>query len=62
MVHRFRDRGLVEHRARHGFRFELEYEPRFLLRDPSLAELQSRKTTIIGTGAFGALVIREWRF
>jgi len=41
----------------HGYRLETSFEPRFVLREPSLA-LQQPTTTIV----FGLFLIREWRF
>nr|MBA3889576.1 hypothetical protein [Gemmatimonadaceae bacterium] len=51
----------IEHRTPKGFRVEASYRPRFLLRDPTLSELE-RGTPVSGVGALGALLIREWRF
>ena len=51
----------IEHRTAKGFRIEGSYSPRFLLRDPTLAE-QEKGTPLSGVGALGALLIREWRF
>jgi len=41
----------------HGYRLETSFEPRFVLREPSLA-LQQPTTTSV----FGLFLIREWRF
>ena len=51
----------LERRTPNGYRIELSYRPRFILQDPTLSE-QERGTPIAGTGALGALLIREWRF
>ena len=49
----------VQHRfgGLHGYRLETSFEPRFLLREPSLA-LQEPVTTSV----LGLFLIREWRF
>lgn len=47
----------VEHRAAKGWRFEARYEPRYLLKTPSL----SPQLPIV-TSSFGAVLAREWRF
>ncbi|MDQ6770192.1 MAG: translocation/assembly module TamB domain-containing protein, partial [Gemmatimonadota bacterium] len=41
-----------------GYRLETGLETRYLLREPSLSSLQN----ILTTSAFGAFLIREWRF
>jgi hypothetical protein len=41
-----------------GYRLETGLETRYLLREPSL----SRDQNILTTSAFGAFLIREWRF
>jgi hypothetical protein len=47
----------VEHRAAKGWRFEARYEPRYLLKTPSL----SPQLPIV-TSSFGMVLAREWRF
>jgi hypothetical protein len=50
---------LLQHRfgGTKGYRLETSFEPRFLLREPSLA-LQTPSTTSV----LGMFLIREWRF
>jgi translocation and assembly module TamB len=53
----------LEHRTPKGYRIETSFEPRFLLRPPTLA--QSREPCsrqITGTSAFTLFLFREWRF
>lgn len=50
----------LEHRIPNGFRLDLSYRPRFLLRDPTLRE--QNRPPLTGVGALGALLAREWRF
>jgi hypothetical protein len=50
LVHRFGGTG--------GYRLETGLDTRYLLQDPSLALNQNVATT----SAFGAFLIREWRF
>lgn len=50
----------IEHRTGKGFRLEMFYRPRFLLRDPTLREQD--RTPVTGVGSFGTLLVREWRF
>ena len=50
----------IEHRTAKGFRLELFYRPRFLLRDPTLRKQDESQVT--GVGSFGTLLMREWRF
>jgi hypothetical protein len=45
------------HRTPKGFRFEASWEPRLLLREPTLAEQRS-----LTKRAFALFIIREWRF
>jgi translocation and assembly module TamB len=45
------------HRAPKGYRVELAWEPRILLRAPTLSEQRS-----ITRRSFGFLILREWRF
>jgi hypothetical protein len=53
----------LEHRTGAGYRIETSFEPRFLLRPPTLALTEeSCSRQITGTGAFGLFVFREWRF
>ena len=54
----------VEHRTGAGYRIETSFQPRFLLRPPTLAQGDecSLQRQISGTGAFGLFVFREWRF
>jgi hypothetical protein len=53
----------LEHRTSKGYRIETSFEPRFLLRPPTLAQTsESCSKQITGTGAFGLFVFREWRF
>ncbi|MGI8402197.1 MAG: hypothetical protein ACR2NS_11445, partial [Gemmatimonadaceae bacterium] len=41
-----------------GYRLETGVDTRYLLREPTL----SRDQNIVTTSAFGAFLIREWRF
>lgn len=50
LVHRFSDKG--------GYRVEASFEPRYLLRQPSLSPDQNPTTT----SAFGLFLVREWRY
>jgi translocation and assembly module TamB len=53
----------LEHRTSKGYRIETSFEPRFLLKPPTLAQDQDQcSKQITGTGAFGLFVFREWRF
>jgi translocation and assembly module TamB len=53
----------LEHRTSTGYRIETSFEPRFLLRPPTLAQTEENcSKQITGTGAFGLFVFREWRF
>jgi translocation and assembly module TamB len=45
------------HRSPGGYRFEMTWEPRLLLREPTLSEQHS-----VTKRAFGLFLIREWRF
>jgi hypothetical protein len=47
----------AQYRTPKGWRFEGSVEPRYLLQPPSLALQEVRPVT-----AFGAFIIREWRF
>jgi translocation and assembly module TamB len=47
----------ITHRTAKGYRFETGYTPRYILETPTLAGQRA-----LGTGQFGAFVIREWRF
>lgn len=46
-----------EQRAGAGWRYEASYEPRFLLRQPTLEAQEAR-----GTNALGVFIVREWKF
>jgi translocation and assembly module TamB len=48
----------IQRRTGKGFRVEASFEPRYLLKAPTL-EINQR---IAGTAVFGAFHIREWRF
>jgi translocation and assembly module TamB len=53
----------LEHRTPKGYRIETSFEPRFLLKVPTLAETRDEcARQITGTGAFGLFLFREWRF
>jgi autotransporter translocation and assembly factor TamB len=54
----------LEHRTPRGYRIETSFEPRFLLKPPTLAQDTDNcaNDQISGTGAFGLFVFREWRF
>jgi translocation and assembly module TamB len=53
----------LEHRTPAGYRIETSFEPRFLLKPPTLAqERDNCAKQITGTSAFGLFVFREWRF
>ncbi|MDQ3950808.1 MAG: translocation/assembly module TamB, partial [Gemmatimonadota bacterium] len=53
----------LEHRTSAGYRIETSFEPRFLLRPPTLAQTRDKcSQQITGTSAFGLFVFREWRF
>jgi translocation and assembly module TamB len=54
----------LEHRTGAGYRIETSFEPRFLLRPPTLAQSRDESCSkqITGTSAFGLFVFREWRF
>ncbi len=56
----------LEHRTSKGYRLETSFEPRFLLKPPTLAQpvgaTNNCSNLITATGAFGVLVFREWRF
>jgi hypothetical protein len=41
-----------------GYRLETGIDTRYLLREPTLSRVQD----IVTTSAFGAFLIREWRF
>lgn len=47
----------VQRRSGKGFRIEASYQPRFLLKQPTL-EMQETRST----GVLGLFLIREWRF
>jgi translocation and assembly module TamB len=55
----------LEHRTSRGYRIETSFEPRFLLKPPTLAQSSVARCSnnqIAGTSAFGLFVFREWRF
>jgi hypothetical protein len=55
----------LEHRTPAGYRIETSFEPRFLLKPPTLAQSSTvgcSNKQIAGTSAFGLFVFREWRF
>jgi hypothetical protein len=55
----------LEHRTPAGYRIETSFEPRFLLKPPTLAQSSvagCSNKQISGTSAFGLFVFREWRF
>ncbi|MFN2566160.1 MAG: translocation/assembly module TamB domain-containing protein [Gemmatimonadaceae bacterium] len=55
----------LEHRTPAGYRIETSFEPRFLLKPPTLAQDATQRCSnkqIAGTSAFGLFVFREWRF
>jgi hypothetical protein len=55
----------LEHRTATGYRIETSFEPRFLLKPPTLAQSGTGACSnrqIAGTSAFGLFVFREWRF
>jgi hypothetical protein len=53
----------LEHRTPAGYRIETSFEPRFLLRPPTLRQpREDCAKQISGTSAFGLFVFREWRF
>ena len=54
----------LEHRTPAGYRIETSFEPRFLLKPPTLAQSRNpcSNKQIAGTSAFGLFVFREWRF
>jgi translocation and assembly module TamB len=55
----------LEHRTGAGYRIETSFEPRFLLKPPTLAQSGTEDCSnrqVAGTSAFGLFVFREWRF